>query len=308
MVRMAAGSRGSGGPSISFRHVDRRYGRTWALRDLSVDVPGGMVTGLVGANGAGKSTLLSLTAGLQEADAGTIEVGRTGDEPMTTNQYRAAFLSQRRPLYPNFSVGEMLRMGSKLNQLWDDSAALEWLAEHGVPTAKRCRQLSGGERAQLALWLVLARHAEITLLDEPLANLDPLARRGLLDIVRGEAKRNRSTMVISSHEVADVADTFDYLILLSHGELALAGTVPELLASHYAVDSAKSTGTSPGDAGYAVCEPTADAGSAGRVARDALDAPRPRGARAVQIGELIVAYMARAEEAHRVESRSNGGG
>jgi ABC-2 type transport system ATP-binding protein len=206
--------------AIEANALGKRYRRRWALADCTLTVPAGQVTGLVGPNGAGKTTLLELAVGLLRPTTGTITVRR-----------RSAFVAQGAPVYADLSVADHLRMGQRLSARWDAGLAWSRVNQAGLDPRQRAGRLSGGQRAQLALTLAVARHPELLVLDEPAANLDPLARRDFLDsVTRAVADSGEGmTTVFSSHLVADLERTCGYLILLAGGQVRLAGQVDALL-------------------------------------------------------------------------------
>jgi ABC-2 type transport system ATP-binding protein len=212
--------------------LGKRYGRRWALRDCSLRVPTGAIVGLVGANGAGKTTLLHLAVGLLAPTSGTITV--LGAKPAGAAQQlaRVGFVAQDAPLYPGLSVAEHLRLGGRLNPGWDAHGATTRIERLGLDPRQRAGQLSGGQRAQLALTLAVAKRPELLLLDEPVASLDPLARREFLQRLMESVVDQHLTVVLSSHLLADVERVCDHLIILAAGEVVLAGEVEELLAAH----------------------------------------------------------------------------
>jgi ABC-2 type transport system ATP-binding protein len=207
--------------AIEAEGLGKRYGRRWALADCTLTVPAGQVVGLAGPNGAGKTTLLELAAGLLRPTTGTIRV-----------RERAGFIAQDAPVYPGLTVADHLRMGQALNARWDASLARRRVAEAGLDPRQRAGRLSGGQRAQLALTLAVARRPGLLILDEPAASLDPLARREFLDSVAQavSAAQEGITVVLSSHLVADLERTCGYLILLAASHVRLAGPVGSLLA------------------------------------------------------------------------------
>src|SRR3990172_7433779 len=167
-------------PVIEARSLGKRYGRLWALTDCTLDIPAGRVVGLVGPNGAGKTTLLHLAVGLLAPTTGSIEVlgNRPGDG--SDQLGRIGFVAQETPLYASLSVGDHLRLGGWLNPGWDDEVARQRIDQLDIPLGQRAGRLSGGQRAQLALTLAIAKCPELLILDEPVASLDPLARREFL--------------------------------------------------------------------------------------------------------------------------------
>jgi ABC-2 type transport system ATP-binding protein len=213
--------------------LGKRYGRRWALADCSLAVPAGRVTGLVGPNGAGKTTLLQLAAGLLEPDAGTISV--LGERPAGTPAQlsRIGFLAQNAPVYAGLSVAGHLRMGAWLNHGWDTEFAKRRISHLGLNLRQRAGSLSGGQRAQLALTLAVAKRPELLLLDEPVASLDPLARREFLRDLMGTVAEQQVSVVLSSHLIADIERVCDYLIVLTASRIRLAGETEALLATHH---------------------------------------------------------------------------
>jgi ABC-2 type transport system ATP-binding protein len=209
--------------AIEATGLGKRYGRRWALTDCTLTVPVGQVVGLVGPNGAGKTTLLELAVGLLRPTAGTITV-----------RHRVGFVAQGAPVYAGLSVADHLRMGRAVNTRWDADLALRRIRDAGLDPRQRAGRLSGGQRAQLALTLAVAKRPELLVLDEPVASLDPLARRDFLDSVASTVADSDAgtTVLFSSHLVADVERTCGYLILLSGGQVRLAGPVDALLAAH----------------------------------------------------------------------------
>ncbi len=183
---------------VETEQLGKRYRRKWALRDCTLSVPEGRVVGLVGPNGAGKSTLLQLAAGLLSASAGTICVvgGRPGDGP--DQLARVGFVAQDTPTYPGLTVAQHLHMGAGMNAGWDSALARTRIDQLGLPPNQRAGSLSGGQRAQLALTLAIAKRPRLLLLDEPVANLDPLARRDFLGDLMGVVATQEVSIVLSS--------------------------------------------------------------------------------------------------------------
>ena len=212
--------------------LGKRYGRRWALADCTLAVPAGRVTGLVGPNGAGKSTLLQLAAGLLEPDSGGIRV--LGEPPARTPAQlgRVGFLAQDAPVYAGLSVAGHLRMGAWLNDGWDTEFAKRRISDLGLDLRQRAGSLSGGQRAQLALTLATAKRPELLLLDEPVASLDPLARREFLQDLMETMAEQETSVVLSSHLISDIERVCDYLIVLTGSRVRIAGETEELLATH----------------------------------------------------------------------------
>jgi ABC-2 type transport system ATP-binding protein len=214
--------------------LGKRFGRTWALHDCSIRVPAGKIAGLVGPNGAGKTTFLHLAAGLLRPTLGEIAVfGRSPQDQLLLLLDRVGFVAQDTPLYSGFSVGDMLRFGRRLNRRWDQGAAEERLWTLNIAFDKKVGQLSGGQRSQVALALALGKHPELLLLDEPVARLDPLARREFMGRLTEAVAEEGSTVLLSSHVMADLERVCDYLIIIAAGRVQVAGDIEALLASHH---------------------------------------------------------------------------
>jgi ABC-2 type transport system ATP-binding protein len=217
--------------AIDAHQLGRRYGRRWALRDCTLELPAHQVTGLVGPNGAGKTTLLHMIVGLLRSTTGSVTVfgGQPGSRGVLP---RVGFVAQDKPLYPGFTVAETLRMGGWLNPGWDSAFARRRLARMDIPMRQRVGKLSGGQRAQVALALALGKRPELLVLDEPVSSLDPLARRDFLGTLMEDVAETGRTVLLSSHLLADLERTCDNMVLLSASRVQLAGDVEDLLATH----------------------------------------------------------------------------
>ena len=213
--------------------LGKSYGRVWALSDCTLDVPAGRVVGLVGPNGAGKTTLLNLAVGMLTPTSGTIEVlgGRPGASP--AQLAKVGFVAQSTPTYAGLSVEEHLRLGARLNPGWDDTLARGRIRRLGLDFSHRAGKLSGGQRAQLALTLGVAKRPELLILDEPVASLDPLARREFLQDLMEAVAEHELSVVLSSHLVSDLERVCDYLIVLVASRVQLGGDIDTLLATHH---------------------------------------------------------------------------
>ncbi|PZS18065.1 MAG: ABC transporter ATP-binding protein [Pseudonocardiales bacterium] len=213
--------------------LGKRYRRKWALADCTLQIPAGRVVGLVGPNGAGKSTLLNLAAGLLTATTGRIEVLGARPAQGPTELARVGFVAQDTPTYAALSIADHLRLGSRLNPGWDSSMAEDRIEQLDLDPAQRAGKLSGGQRAQLALTLAVAKRPELLILDEPIASLDPLARREFLQSLMEVVAEHQVSVVLSSHLVSDLERVCDHLIILVASRVRLAGDIDELLASHH---------------------------------------------------------------------------
>ncbi|HEX6523418.1 MAG TPA: ABC transporter ATP-binding protein [Streptosporangiaceae bacterium] len=223
----------SGVPALEAERVGKCYGHVWGLRDCTFSVPPGSVVGMVGPNGAGKTTLLALTVGLLAPTEGRIAVfGETSRAHTAATLARVSYLAQEHPLYRGFSVADMLRFGRSMNPRWDQALARRRMDELGIPLERRIKALSGGQQAQVALTLALAKRAPLLALDEPVASLDPIARLEFMRDVMAACAETGLTVVIASHVVSELERLCDWLLVLTGGRLQLAGSVDDLLGTH----------------------------------------------------------------------------
>lgn len=220
-------------PVLATDGLGKRYGRRWGLRDCTLAIPSGRIAGLVGPNGAGKTTLLHMAVGLLTPTTGTIEV--LGARPASGQSQldRVGFVAQDTPIYARLSVGDHLRLGAKTSRGWDKDLAQERIDQLDLDLDQRAGSLSGGQRAQVALTLAVSKRPELLLLDEPVASLDPLARRELLKGLMEVVAEQDVSVVLSSHLLADLERVCDYLIILAASRVQLIGDVEELLATHH---------------------------------------------------------------------------
>ena len=221
------------GAAVQAGGLGKRHRRKWALGDCTLAIPEGRIAGLVGPNGAGKTTLLRLATGLLAPTCGTISV--LGEDPAAgpAQLARVGFVAQDTPVYARMPVADHLRLGAWLNPGWDDELARRRIAQVGLDPRQRAGSLSGGQRAQLALTLALAKRPELLILDEPVASLDPLARREFLRSLMEAVAEHGVSVVLSSHLVADLERVCDYLVVLVASRVRVAGEVSALLASHH---------------------------------------------------------------------------
>jgi ABC-2 type transport system ATP-binding protein len=223
----------TGSLALEATGLGKRYGSQWALRDCDLEIPTGSVTALVGPNGAGKTTLLQLAIGLARPSEGTVRVlGHLPREEAGAMLPRVGFVAQEHPLYAGFSVRETLELGRRLNPTWDGEAARARIDHIGLPLRQKVGSLSGGQQAQVALTLALAKRPELLLLDEPVASLDPLARREFLQSVMEAVAETGMTVILSSHIVADLERVCDHLVILSRARTQLVGSIDEIVAAH----------------------------------------------------------------------------
>jgi len=219
--------------ALQTRNLTKRYGTAIALDGCSFDLPAGRIAALVGSNGAGKTTLLQIASGLLTPSAGRIEVfGWSPREHPRMVLPRIGFVGQDRPLFLGFRVKETMELGRRLNPRWDQGLALERLRRLQIPLDRRVRKLSGGQQAQVALVLALAKRPDLLLLDEPISSLDPIARREFMRTLIDAVAEHGLTVLLSSNIIGDLERVCDFLIVLAGGKLALAGDLDRVLATH----------------------------------------------------------------------------
>jgi ABC-2 type transport system ATP-binding protein len=213
--------------------LGKQYGSTWALSDCTLEIPAGSITALVGPNGAGKTTLLHLVIGLMRPTKGSVAVlGQSPSAKAGELLPRLGFVAQDHPLYRNLTVTETLELGRRLNPGWDAAYAHERVARLGLDGRRKVGKLSGGQQAQVALTLALAKRPQLLVLDEPVASLDPLARREFLNAVLEAVAEGDVTVILSSHIVSELERVCDHMVALIQSHTRLAGPIDEILASH----------------------------------------------------------------------------
>ena len=279
--------------------LGKRYGRNWALSDCTISVPAGQVVGLVGPNGAGKTTLLHLAAGLLAPTSGTIEVlgGRPLDGPAQLR--RVGFVAQETPVYAGLSVADHLRLGVWLNPGWDNDLAERRIEQLSLDPKQKAGKLSGGQRAQLALTLAIAKRPQLLLLDEPIASLDPLARREFLQGLMVVVAEQGVSVVLSSHLVGDLERVCDYLIVLVASRIQVAGEIDQLLASHHRlIGPRRDPGRMPANQEIIQASHT-DRQSTLLVRTDEPIIDPSWAVEQVSLEDLVLAYMGRTADADR---------
>jgi ABC-2 type transport system ATP-binding protein len=283
--------------------LGKRYRRKWALTDCTLSIPAGHVVGLVGPNGAGKTTLLNLAVGLLAPTAGTIEV--LGGTPAAgpAQLARVGFLAQDSPMYAGLSVADHLKLGAHLNPDWDAELARDRVGRLDPDPGQKAGTLSGGQRAQLALTLAIAKHPELLILDEPVASLDPLARREFLQDLMEAVAEQELSVVLSSHLVADLERVCDYLIVLVGSRVRVAGPVDELLATHHLLTGPRRDPDTLPDsvqvvsASHTDVQTTLLARTTGKILDPAWTVSE------VGLEDLVLAYMSQAAGPRRRDSR-----
>lgn len=288
---------------IESKDLCKQYGRRSALRECTLLIPAGRVVGLVGPNGAGKTTLLHLTVGLLRPTAGTIAV--LGRQPAAGSEQlaRVGFVAQDTPTYSGLSVDDHLSLGAWLNPGWDGGMAKRRIEQLGLDPKQKAGKLSGGQRAQLALTLAIAKRPELLILDEPVASLDPLARRDFMQQMMEAVVENQLSVVLSSHLVSDLEHVCNYLVVLAASRVRVAGDVNGLLASHRRL-----TGARRDSAGFPADQEIIEAGHTDHQTTLLVRSNGPIldpnwTVEQVSLEFLVLAYMSQARDAER-ERRS----
>jgi len=278
---------------IETRALGKSYGSTKALHDCTLAIPDGHVVALVGPNGAGKTTLLSLAVGLATPTTGELAVlggHRAGSLPALDG---IAFVAQDTPLYKNLSAGDLIHVTRNLNRRFDESYAKQRLGDLGIPLRQRAGKMSGGQQAQLALTLALARKPLLLVLDEPMAMLDPVARHDFMATVMTPVADDGVSVVLSSHVLAELERVADYLVVLSHGSVQVVGEVDDLLA-HHRVLTGPASELEPCSRQWNVVHASRGASQAHLLVRgNGTSDPMPSGweVHSVTLEELALAYL-----------------
>ncbi|MDH6142110.1 ABC-2 type transport system ATP-binding protein [Kitasatospora sp. GP30] len=284
---------------IETRGLGKRYGRRQALSDCTLSAPAGRVVGLVGPNGAGKSTLLQLACGMLTPTSGSIEVlgERPGSNPAQIA--RIGFVAQDTPTYAALSIADHLRLGARLNPRWDAELAERRIRQLGLDPAQRAGRLSGGQRAQVALTVAVAKRPDLLLLDEPVAALDPLARRAFLQSLMEFVAETEATVVLSSHLVSDLERVCDHLIVLAASRVQAVGDIDDLLANHFRITTTRrDAATLP--AGMQVVQADHTDRQSTFVVRAEAAVDDPSWAmEPLALEDLVLSYMTQGGDAHR---------
>ncbi len=218
--------------AIETTDLGKRFRSVWALQNCSIQVPEGRVSGLVGANGAGKTTLMRLLAALSRPTTGRALVN--GRQPADAADFLGdvGYLAQEVPLYQRWTAADHLALGAHMNRVWDRALTVERLQRLDIPLDRRIENLSGGMRAQVALALALGKRPRLLLLDEPVAALDPLARREFLASLAAAVAEGGLTVLMSSHLLADLERVCDHLIVMAGSRPVICSEIDDLLATH----------------------------------------------------------------------------
>jgi ABC-2 type transport system ATP-binding protein len=274
--------------------LGKRYGRRWALSECDLDIPSGHVVGLVGPNGAGKTTLLHLAVGLLTPSAGSIEVLANPPSDRPTQLARVGFVAQDTPTYARLTVDDHLALGAHMNPGWDAAVARQRIEDLDLDPKQKAGTLSGGQRAQLALTLAVAKRPEFLILDEPVASLDPLARREFLQSLMEFVAEQGVSVVLSSHLVADLERVCDYLVVLVASRVQIAGEVDDLLGTHHRLTGPRhDVEALPGNQ-YVIEESHTDRQSTLVVRSDGPVLDPSWTVEQVDLEDLVLAYMGQA--------------
>ncbi|ANN17110.1 ABC transporter ATP-binding protein [Amycolatopsis orientalis] len=283
-------------PVLHATDLAKKYGRRGkqALSEVNLTVPAGRVIGLVGPNGAGKSTLLHLACGLIEPTAGSLTVLGARPAANAAHLAKVGFVAQNTPVYGSFTVAEHLKLGAKMNPGWDQALAERRIRQVGLNPAQKAGQLSGGQRAQLALTIAAAKRPDLLIFDEPAAALDPLARRGFLRNLMEFVIELGASAVLSSHLLDDIEQVCDYLIVLCDSRVQVAGDVRDLLTGHARLVGPRG-GLDRLPLGVEVIRTEHNGHYSHAIVRmDTAAGPLPYPPEPVSLQELVLAYMSRA--------------
>jgi ABC-2 type transport system ATP-binding protein len=277
---------------IEVANLGKQYGRRWSLHNASFSIGAGRVAAIVGPNGAGKTTLLKIIVGLIEPSEGSVTVlggVRAGSDDALD---KVAFVAQDAPLYRYLKVSDTIALAKNLNRSFDVVVTTKRLGKLGIGLDQRVGKLSGGQQSQLALALALGRHPSLLVLDEPLARLDPLARREFMGVVMAEVSNEGLSVVLSSHVVAELERVADYLVVVNAGRIQVASDIEVLVQSHCLA-------TGPADEAGAIIQtfPVVGSSITGRQARLLVQTSdlgllgRNWESSSVTLEEIILAYL-----------------
>jgi ABC-2 type transport system ATP-binding protein len=292
---------GASPPALLTDQLSKRYGQVWGLRDCTIEVPAGTIAGLVGPNGAGKTTLLQMIIGLLEPTEGSVEVfGQTSRANRAETLARVGYVAQDHPLYRDFTVADMFHFGRSMNETWDQTVAVSRAEAAEIPLKRKIKTLSGGQQAQVSLAMALAKRPELLVLDEPVSSLDPIARLDFMRDVTAAVAETGLTVIISSHVVSELERLCDWLVVLTGGQVQLAGPVEDLLGEHRLLTVPRAT-TAESLPGVVVSRDDSDRHSAVLTAVSSGDWPGqlPVGWQSEPVGfeQLVLAYLRRPNRA-----------
>ncbi|MFF7285795.1 ABC transporter ATP-binding protein [Streptomyces griseorubiginosus] len=281
----------AGEPALEAHGLGMRYRRGWALQDCTFQLPAGRICGLVGPNGAGKTTLLNIAAHVLKPTQGSLSL--FGEAPGSVESgRRTAFLAQEKPLFRRFTVAETLRLGRELNPGWDQRAAEDIVRAGNVPFDAKIGTLSGGQRTRVAVALAFGKRPDLLLLDEPMSDLDPVVRHELMGTLLSVAGERGTTVMMSTHVLAELENVCDFLVVVSGGGVRLAGDVDELMSVHTVVTGAREGEDLPAALGYHTLVETRTSGRQfTALIRPEGPVTGPWGVTVPSIEELLLAYL-----------------
>ena len=297
-------TRATGVMAVETQSLGKRYGSLWALKECNIQIPTGRISALLGPNGAGKTTLLRLLVGLSQPSTGQAQV--LGKPPGQTTEFLESigYLAQEAPLYKRLTVEDHLAIGARLNPRWDDSSARDRLARLKIPLGRRVNTLSGGQRSQVALGIALSKRPSLLLLDEPVAALDPLARKQFLGSLTEAVATGDLSVILSSHLVRDLENVCDHVVLLNAASTQLCDDIETVLATHELLVGPRQN-TATVDRTFTVVSATHTSRQSkvlvrAKEGRQSLDGPadleRSFDRREVSLEEVILAYMGQGED------------
>ncbi|MBR7836709.1 ABC transporter ATP-binding protein [Actinospica durhamensis] len=276
--------------------LGKRYGRRQALAECTLEIPPGHVVGLVGPNGAGKSTLLKIACGMLAPSSGRIEVLGEAPAGSPAQLARVGYVAQDTPVYAGLSVADHLKFGAATNPRWDAALARTRIEQLGLDPKQKAGRLSGGQRAQLALTIAVAKRPELLLLDEPVASLDPLARRTFMRHLMESVAENGTSVILSSHLVSDLERVCDYLVVLVSSRVQLAGETEDLLGTHHRIVCTRREASSL-PAGLTVVGATHTERQSTFIVRGPAEPPvGDWAAESLDLEDLVLTYMEHAAE------------
>jgi len=217
---------------VTTTNLQKSYKNKLALNDFTIDVPAGAVVALVGPNGAGKTTLLDIIAGLLSPTSGEVQLFEKANPGSLEALQRISFVAQNSPLNKTTSVIDAMRVTKLLNVTFDWEYAQGRLLRLQIPLKRRIGKLSGGQQAQVALTLAIARRPDLLLLDEPLSSLDSLARQQFLSELMTSVATTNMSVIFSSHSISELEKVCDHLILIVDGEVKLCDSMESIIESH----------------------------------------------------------------------------
>jgi len=281
----------AGEPALEAHGLGMRYRRGWALQDCTFRLPAGRICGLVGPNGAGKTTLLNIAAHVLKPTQGSLSL--FGEAPGSVESgRRTAFLAQEKPLFRRFTVAETLRLGRELNPGWDQRAAEDIVRAGNVPFDAKIGTLSGGQRTRVAVALAFGKRPDLLLLDEPMSDLDPVVRHELMGTLLSVAGERGTTVMMSTHVLAELENVCDFLVVVSGGGVRLAGDVDELMSVHTVVTGAREGEGLPAGLGYHTLVETRTSGRQfTALIRPEGPVTGPWGVTVPSMEELLLAYL-----------------